>query len=85
MTDAEFRAYVATARQLAAENLAALDAIDVNQFSEADRIELAGQRRDLVDLLESLADEAIAAELEATEHAGRDLTPDEVAAIRRRQ
>jgi hypothetical protein len=43
------------------------------------------RRRDCIELRKSMTDEALRAELEATEHAGRDLTRDEVAAIRKRQ
>lgn len=85
MTAEEFTAFVADMRRRVADNLAALDAIDPASLSPYEAADIAAARAELLDLLASMADEAIAAELEATEHAGRDLTPAEVAAIRVRQ
>jgi len=46
---------------------------------------LERHRRDWTERRDSMTDGAPRAELEATGRAGRDLTPDEVAAIRKRQ
>lgn len=85
MTAAEFRAYVDEVRQRVAANLAAIDALDAAGLSPATRADIAAERAGLLDLQASLTDEALAAEIEATEHAGRELTPEEVRAIRVRQ
>jgi hypothetical protein len=42
-----------------------------------ERVTMEERRRGYVQLRDSMADEAIAAELEATEYARRDLTPDD--------
>lgn len=84
MTEAEFADFVARARRRAAAELAALDRIDRAALSAEDRAALDQARAELLDLWASLEDGAIAAELEATVHAGRDLTPAEVAALRGR-
>ena len=85
MTDAEFADYVTRARRRVAAELAQLDQVNADALARDDQALLDRTRAELLDLWASLSDEAIAAELEATVHAGRDLTPAEVAAIRKRQ
>lgn len=84
MTDPEFQAFVSNARIKVDAELARLDAIDWSALSAHERAILEKHRQDWIALRDSMTDEALRAELEATEHAGRDLTPDEVAAIRKR-
>lgn len=85
MTEAELRAFVADARRQVDEALAEMDAVDPSAFPPAIRAEYDADRAHLIELRAQLTDEAIAAELEATEHAGRELTPAEIAALLRRQ
>ena len=85
MTDAEFRAFLAAARAEVDASLAQLAQLDWNALPPAERAALEARRQGYLDLRAAMADESITAELEATEHAGRDLAPDEVRALRRRQ
>lgn len=85
MTAEELAAFVADMRRRIAENLAALAAVDPAALSPYEAADIAAARAELLDLLASMADEEIAAELEATVYARRDLMPAEVAAIRVRQ
>lgn len=85
MTDAAFRAFVARARAEVAAELERLDEVDRSDLAPDELAMLTRYRQDLIALWESMTDDALRAELEATEYAGRDLTPDEVRAIRTRQ
>lgn len=85
MTEAEFTDYVVHARRRVAAELAQLERVDAVALDREDRALLDRTRNELLDLWASLSDEAIAAELEASEYARRELTPDEVRAIRTRQ
>ncbi|MDX2166837.1 MAG: hypothetical protein SF182_07225 [Deltaproteobacteria bacterium] len=85
MTDEELRAFVADARRQVEANLAEIDEVDVAVLPARIRAEVEAARRECVELLASLSDEAIAAEIAAAMYAGRPLTPAEVAAIGKRQ
>ena len=85
MTEAEFRIFLDTARSEVDAHLAQLARLDWSALSPAERADLEALRQEYLELRASMADDLIAAELEATEHADRDLSPDEVRAISRRQ
>lgn len=78
MTQAEFDAYLGDIRAYVAAQLAELERVDWSTLTPRESADLARLRDGFVDLQASLTGEAIAAELEATGHAGRDLTPAEV-------
>lgn len=82
MTEDELRAFVAEARAEVDARLAELDQVDTDALPAPLRAQYDADRQALLDLRDSLADEAIAAEVEATTHARRDLTPAEVRALR---
>ena len=65
MTDAEFRAFVAQARAEVDAELARLDTLDWESMAPDERA-MEELRRGYIELRDSMADEAIAAELQAT-------------------
>ena len=85
MTDAEFHAFLGAARAEVDARLAQLDQLDWDALSSTERADFEALHASCLELRASMADELIAAELEATEHVERDLTPDEVRALGRRQ
>ena len=85
MTDAELRAFIADARAEVDAALAAMDQADADELPTPLRRQFDEERQRLLDLRASLTDEAIEAELEASMHAGRELTSAEVLALLRRQ
>lgn len=84
MTDAELRAFVAEARAQVEEKLAAIAEVDLDALPMRIREEVEAARRECLDLLATLSDESIDAEVEACAHAGRPLSQAEVAALVRR-
>jgi hypothetical protein len=64
--------------------IARLDRLDWGAMTPRENASLAALRQKYLAIRASLPDEALAAELQAGEYAGRDLAPDELAAIRKR-
>lgn len=85
MTVGQLDLFIADVRAQVDEELARFELLDWSAMPPNVRVELEAVREQWLELRATLTDEAIAAELEATEHAGRDLTPAEVAGLVRRQ
>lgn len=85
MTAAEFDAYLADVRAYVAAQLAVLAQVDWSALAPHERADLEHLRASLVELQATMSDEFIAAELAATEHAGRGLAPAELAGLLRPQ
>lgn len=85
MTAAALEAFVAEARAEVDAALEAMDVVDADALPPPLRRQFDEQRERLLELLASLADEASEAKLEASMHAGRELTPAEVRGLVLRQ
>ena len=84
MTDQEFSTFVTQVRAEVDAQIARLDRLDWGAMTPRESASLAALRQKYLEIRASLPDEALAAELQASEYAGRDLGPDELAAIRKR-
>lgn len=81
MTRTEFETHIASLRAYANAQLAAMDHADWTALTPNERSTMAQLRDRFRQLIVSLSDDVIAAELEAMAHAGRDLTPAELASL----
>ena len=85
MTADELDGFLTYVRAEAARRLARLDTIDPDRLSPELRGAYERMRADWMALLEMTEDEAVALHLAAVEHAGRELTADELRGLLSRQ
>lgn len=85
MTDADLRAFVTEARAQVEAKLVEIDALDLTTLPAKIRAEMEEVRRQCSELLATLTDEAVDAEVGAAMHAGRPLMPSEAKALARKQ
>jgi hypothetical protein len=78
MTDQEFRAFIVDARAEATAALARLATVDPDSLAPELRSECDAVRAGLKSLLAMTEADVVALHLAACEHAGRELTPDEL-------